>query len=102
MIKLKLLTIVSMTLSSARAQDRQLVQHLQFDDKGWVYMADIANPGIIALNLKTKKAKRSLLVMVPLPMPWAITTLPINWRPPQPLPVKQIVAKRPIIFINLK
>ncbi|SHF84358.1 L-dopachrome tautomerase-related protein [Chryseobacterium sp. OV279] len=35
------------------------VQDVAIDEKnGWAYLADIANPGIIALNLKTKKAKR--------------------------------------------
>lgn len=35
------------------------IQDLAIDEKnGWAYLADIANPGIIALNLKTKKARR--------------------------------------------
>ncbi|WP_276966865.1 L-dopachrome tautomerase-related protein [Chryseobacterium sp.] len=35
------------------------IQDVAIDEKnGWVYLADIANPGIIALNLKTKKARR--------------------------------------------
>ncbi|PIF45537.1 quercetin dioxygenase-like cupin family protein [Chryseobacterium sp. 52] len=35
------------------------VQDVAIDEKnGWAYLADIANPGIIALNLKTKKARR--------------------------------------------
>ncbi|EJL68555.1 L-dopachrome tautomerase-related protein [Chryseobacterium populi] len=28
------------------------------EDRGWAYLADISNPGIIALNLKTKKSRR--------------------------------------------
>ena len=35
------------------------IQDVAIDEKnGWAYLADIANPGIIALNLKTKKARR--------------------------------------------
>lgn len=35
------------------------VQDVAIDEKNrWAYLADIANPGIIALNLKTKKARR--------------------------------------------
>ncbi|MCT2560382.1 L-dopachrome tautomerase-related protein [Chryseobacterium herbae] len=35
------------------------VQDVAIDEKnGWAYLADISNPGIIALNLKTKKARR--------------------------------------------
>lgn len=35
------------------------VQDVAIDEKnGWAYLADIANPGIITLNLKTKKARR--------------------------------------------
>ncbi|MFN1218859.1 L-dopachrome tautomerase-related protein [Chryseobacterium kwangjuense] len=35
------------------------VQDVAIDEKnGWAYLADIANPGIISLNLKTKKARR--------------------------------------------
>ncbi|RQO69815.1 cupin [Pedobacter sp. KBW06] len=34
-------------------------QEVAIDEKnGWAYLADIANPGIISLNLKTKAAKR--------------------------------------------
>ncbi|KMQ61385.1 cupin [Chryseobacterium angstadtii] len=35
------------------------IQDVAIDEKnGWAYLAGIANPGIIALNLKTKKARR--------------------------------------------
>ncbi|WP_288435833.1 L-dopachrome tautomerase-related protein [uncultured Chryseobacterium sp.] len=35
------------------------IQDVAIDEKnGWAYLADIANPGIIALNLKTKKIRR--------------------------------------------
>lgn len=35
------------------------IQDLAIDEKnGWAYFADIANPGIIALNTKTKEARR--------------------------------------------
>ncbi|MEO1450555.1 MAG: L-dopachrome tautomerase-related protein [Bacteroidota bacterium] len=35
------------------------IQDLAVDeDNGWVYLADIANPGIVALNTETKEARR--------------------------------------------
>ncbi|MEM9821195.1 MAG: L-dopachrome tautomerase-related protein [Bacteroidota bacterium] len=35
------------------------IQDLAVDEKnGWVYLADIANPGILALNTKTKEVRR--------------------------------------------
>jgi len=35
------------------------IQDLAVDEKnGWVYLADIANPGVIALNTKTNEARR--------------------------------------------
>lgn len=41
------------------APQGSFVQDVAIDEKNeWAYLADIANPGIIALNLKTKKARR--------------------------------------------
>jgi sugar lactone lactonase YvrE len=46
-------------LSQDIAPKGSFVQDLRVDSKnGWVYLADIANPGIIALNLKTEQATR--------------------------------------------
>lgn len=41
------------------APEGSFVQDLAVDAKnGWVYLADIANPGILALNMKTKEVRR--------------------------------------------
>lgn len=46
-------------LPSDIAPKGSFVQDVAIDEKNdWAYLADIANPGIIALNLKTKKARR--------------------------------------------
>lgn len=46
-------------LPASVAPKGTFTQDVAIDDKnGWAYLADIANPGIIALNLKTKKATR--------------------------------------------
>lgn len=46
-------------LSQDIAPKGSFVQDVVIDEKnGWAYLADIAKPGIIALNLKTKKARR--------------------------------------------
>lgn len=51
--------IEKIELSQEIAPKGSFVQDLAIDEKnGWAYLADIANPGIIALNLKTKKARR--------------------------------------------
>jgi sugar lactone lactonase YvrE len=44
---------------AAVAPPGSFAQDLAVDEKnGWVYLADIANPGIIAIDLKTKSARR--------------------------------------------
>lgn len=46
-------------LPQAIAPKGSFIQDLVVDSKnGWAYLADIANPGIIAVNLKTDKARR--------------------------------------------
>ncbi len=46
-------------LSQAIAPRGSFIQDLAVDSKNaWVYLADIANPGIIAVNLKTGKTRR--------------------------------------------
>lgn len=46
-------------LPASIAPKGTFTQDVTIDEKnGWAYLADIANPGIIALNLKTRKATR--------------------------------------------
>ncbi|RUT67905.1 hypothetical protein D0817_23855 [Flavobacterium cupreum] len=55
----KNLLISSIELSESVASKGSFVQDLAVDEvNGWVYMADIINPAIIALNIKTKEARR--------------------------------------------
>lgn len=52
-------TIEKIELPADIAPAGSFVQDLAVDEKnGWAYLADIANPGIIAVNLKTKEARR--------------------------------------------
>ncbi|MDJ1470156.1 L-dopachrome tautomerase-related protein [Cytophagaceae bacterium DM2B3-1] len=47
------------TLLESIAPKGSFIQDLAIDaDNDWAYMADISNPGIVALNLKTEKARR--------------------------------------------
>ncbi|NIF07261.1 cupin domain-containing protein [Chryseobacterium sp. Tr-659] len=51
--------IEKIELPSAIAPKGSFIQDVAIDEKnGWAYLADIANPGIVALNLKNKKARR--------------------------------------------
>lgn len=51
--------IEKIELPSAVAPKGSFMQDVAIDEKnGFAYLADIANPGIVALNLKTKKARR--------------------------------------------
>ncbi|MEN5232716.1 L-dopachrome tautomerase-related protein [Sphingobacterium faecium] len=51
--------IEKITLPTSIAPKGTFAQDVTIDEKnGWAYLADIADPGIIALNLKTKKATR--------------------------------------------
>jgi len=51
--------IEKIELQASVAPKGTFAQDVAIDEKnGWAYLADIANPGIIALNLKTKKATR--------------------------------------------
>ena len=46
-------------LSQEIAPKGSFIQDVAIDEKnGWAYLADIANPGIIIVNLKTKEARR--------------------------------------------
>lgn len=46
-------------LPQSVAPKGSFIQDLAVDDEnGWAYLADIANPGIIAINLKTKETRR--------------------------------------------
>lgn len=46
-------------LSADIAPQGSFIQDLAVDEQnGWVYMADIADPGLVILNLKTRKARR--------------------------------------------
>lgn len=46
-------------LPQSIAPKGSFIQDLAVDDKnGWAYLADISNPGIIAINLRTKEARR--------------------------------------------
>lgn len=50
--------VEKMELPADIAPKGSFVQDVAIDEKnGWAYLADIANPGIIALNLKTKKTR---------------------------------------------
>lgn len=51
--------IKKITLPENIAPKGSFIQDLVVDDQnGWAYLADINNPGIIAVNLKTKEARR--------------------------------------------
>lgn len=51
--------IEKIELPSSIAPKGSFLQDVVIDDKNnWAYLADISNPGIIAINLKTKNARR--------------------------------------------
>lgn len=51
--------IEKIELSETIAPKGSFIQDLAIDEKnGWAFLADIASPGIIAVNLKSKKARR--------------------------------------------
>ncbi|MDN5288507.1 MAG: hypothetical protein JWR38_4781 [Mucilaginibacter sp.] len=51
--------IQKIELDSTIAPKSSFVQDIAVDERnGWAYLADFANPGIIAVNLKTKEARR--------------------------------------------
>jgi sugar lactone lactonase YvrE len=51
--------ITKIELSQAVAPKGSFIQDLAVDDvDGWIYLADIVNPAIIALNVKTKESRR--------------------------------------------
>lgn len=51
--------IEKIALPSSIAPKGSFLQDVVIDEKNnWAYLADISNPGIIAINLKTKKARR--------------------------------------------
>jgi sugar lactone lactonase YvrE len=51
--------IQKIELSQSIAPKGSFIQDIAVDEQnGWAYLADIANPGIIAVNLKTKEARR--------------------------------------------
>jgi sugar lactone lactonase YvrE len=51
--------IQKIELSEAVAPKGSFIQDIAVDeDSGWAYLADIASPGIITVNLKTKEARR--------------------------------------------
>lgn len=51
--------IQKIELDAAIAPKGSFIQDIAVDEtNGWAYLADFANPGIIAINLKTKNARR--------------------------------------------
>jgi sugar lactone lactonase YvrE len=51
--------IQKIELPESIAPKGSFIQDIAVDEQnGWAYLADIANPGIIAVNLKTKEARR--------------------------------------------
>lgn len=55
----KNVALPTIELSAEIAPKGSFVQDFAVDERrGWIYLADIANPGLIALNLKTGQARR--------------------------------------------